>query len=56
MVSIACDIRRKDRANVAPVITRVADCLERLLGMGSSKSSALDLYFDILLTASRWSK
>ena len=29
-------------ANLAPVTTRVADCLERLLGMGSSKSNVLD--------------
>ena len=31
-------------ANLAPVTTRVADCLERLLGMGSSKSNALDCH------------
>jgi hypothetical protein len=28
-------------ANPTPVTTRVADCLERLLGMGSSKGNAL---------------
>jgi hypothetical protein len=41
MVSILHKIRRLDLANVAPVTTRVADCLERLLGMGSSKSNIL---------------
>jgi hypothetical protein len=41
MVRISCEIRRTAHTDNAPVTTRVADCLERLLGMGSSKSNSL---------------